>query len=113
MRCPTVKIVSPAAPHGWVVINESDRAAHHELWTGQERVAAPVTAPDASPAAGLAGEDDFGSDDPSLRVGKGPRGKFYVKSGKEHIHGPFETEELAFDALGVALAGGLNALDTP
>jgi hypothetical protein len=29
---------------------------------------------------------------PGLVVGKGPRGKWYVKNGKEIIEGPFETE---------------------
>ncbi len=28
-----------------------------------------------------------------LTVGKGPRGKFYVKRGKEIVSGPYETEE--------------------
>src|ERR1017187_523013 len=112
MRIPTVKVVSPAAPDGYIVINESDREPHHELWTGEERVAPPrgsfgwpitisddPTAPAAAPATGIQDEDDFGPDDASLRVSKGPRGKFYVKSGKEHIHGPFETEEEAMAAM--------------
>jgi hypothetical protein len=29
---------------------------------------------------------------PSLTVGKGPRGKFYVKRGTERIAGPFESQ---------------------
>lgn len=32
-------------------------------------------------------------------VGKGPRGKFYVKNGKELVDGPFETEDEANAAL--------------
>jgi len=31
----------------------------------------------------------------SLTVGKGPRGKFYVKRGKEIVSGPFESEAAA------------------
>ncbi|MGB6080227.1 MAG: hypothetical protein WBF99_12285 [Xanthobacteraceae bacterium] len=30
-----------------------------------------------------------------LTVGKGPRGKFYVKRGKEIVSGPYETEDEA------------------
>jgi hypothetical protein len=42
-------------------------------------------------ASGVRAEEE--TDD--LRVGKGPRGKFYVKRGKEILSGPFETEEEA------------------
>jgi len=34
-----------------------------------------------------------------LTVGKGPRGKFYTKRGKELVDGPFETEDEAKAAL--------------
>lgn len=45
-----------------------------------ERVAAGEVAAQESDASGLT-------------VGKGPRGKFYVKRGKEIVSGPYETEE--------------------
>jgi hypothetical protein len=152
LRCPTVKIVNPAAPDGWVVINESDREPHHKLWTGEapappyavpltdellkdlhgvimpvvsldglKDLADPIRAMGTAevsrgtggrggeavyPATDIAGEDDFGPDDASLRVSKGPRGKFYVKNGKEHVHGPFETEDEALGAM-------VGTLDTP
>lgn len=32
-------------------------------------------------------------------VGKGPRGKWYVKRGKEILEGPFETEDMAKAAM--------------
>lgn len=35
-----------------------------------------------------------------LRVGKGPRGAWYVKRGKENVAGPFETEDEAVAAMG-------------
>ena len=36
---------------------------------------------------------------PGLVVGKGPRGKWYVKRGKEIMEGPFETEAMAKAAM--------------
>lgn len=43
-------------------------------------------------AAGLPPEADAPD---GLHVGKGPRGKFYVKRGKEIVSGPYETEDAA------------------
>lgn len=43
----------------------------------------------------MASGEKSGSSQPSgesLAVGKGPRGKFYVKRGKEIVSGPYETE---------------------
>lgn len=37
---PTVKVVSPSAPGGFIVINESDLTAEHEIWT--ERPVRPI-----------------------------------------------------------------------
>lgn len=31
--CPTVRVVSPEAPDGFKVINESDLTAEHEIWS--------------------------------------------------------------------------------
>lgn len=51
-----------------------------------ERVASGEVATPAEPAAvGASG----------LTVGRGPRGKFYVKRGKEIMSGPYETEDEA------------------
>ena len=36
-----------------------------------------------------------GGDDAELTIGRGPAGRWYVKRGKERIHGPYETEEEA------------------
>jgi len=41
----------------------------------------------------------IGSASGDLTVGKGPRGKFYTKRGKELVDGPFETEDEAKAAL--------------
>ncbi|MGB3389550.1 MAG: hypothetical protein WBA88_16380 [Pseudaminobacter sp.] len=49
-----------------------------------ERVAAGVTQP-------VSDEGERKAE--GLAVGKGPRGKFYVKRGKEIVSGPYETEE--------------------
>lgn len=45
-------------------------------------------------AAGLPPEDDVEADAKAgnLTVGKGPRGKWYVRRGKEIVSGPYETE---------------------
>ena len=48
-----------------------------------------IYAPRAEPVPVVASE---------LIVGKGPRGKFYVKRGKEIITGPFDTEDDAIAA---------------
>lgn len=42
--CPTVRVVSPESPGGFKIINESDLAPEHELWTDAdpERVKAAV-----------------------------------------------------------------------
>ena len=29
---PTIKVVNPASPGGFTIINESDRQPHHEIW---------------------------------------------------------------------------------
>lgn len=49
-------------------------------------------------AAGLLPEDDAEAETSktkNLTIGKGPRGKFYVKRGKEIVSGPYETEDEA------------------
>lgn len=107
MRCPTVKIVSPESPGGYIVINESDRAPHHELWNGKMsdklKTLSSLTelgaALDAPFEVDVATNEETPSHDAPLRVAKGPRGKFYVKRGTSHIEGPFDTEEEAEAAL--------------
>lgn len=34
---PTVKVVSPSAPGGHVIINERDLTPEHEIWTGEAK----------------------------------------------------------------------------
>lgn len=49
-------------------------------------------------AAGLPPEDDAEAETSkteNMTVGKGPRGKWYVKRGKEIVSGPYETEDEA------------------
>lgn len=75
---PTIRVANPGAPGEFMIINECDLGGHHELWT------------------------DAAASDSALFVGKGPRGKFYVKSGKELIAGPFETEADAHAEMGRA-----------
>lgn len=77
----TVRVVNPATPQGFMIINESDLRDHHELWSDEP----------APPA-----DDSAGS---HLRVGKGPRGKWYVWLEREKIEGPFDVEADAVAAL--------------
>jgi hypothetical protein len=81
MLLETAKIVSPVSdenPYGFIVINKSDLTDEHELFVEE------------------ADEDDQAS---GLHIGKGPRGKLYVKRDKERVAGPFETQEEAEAAL--------------
>lgn len=78
---PTVRVVNPAAPDGFVIINETDLRDDHELWREPEPAEAMPMALDVP-----------------LTVGKGPRGAFYVKRGRETVAGPFDSEEAALDA---------------
>lgn len=75
---PTIRVVNPAAPDGFVIINASDLRDDHELWREPEAMPMAVDVP--------------------LTVGKGPRGAFYVKRGREIVAGPFDSEEAALDA---------------
>ncbi len=72
MILPTVAVHHPLDPSVRMLINESDLSEEHTLWD-------PVEADD-------------------LRVGKGPRGKWYAYRGQERAFGPFETEIEAMDA---------------
>jgi hypothetical protein len=62
----------------------------------------------------LINEDEFNPDfhelldedsTAGLHIGKGPRGRLYVKNGKDRVAGPFDTQEEADAALQVKLAG--------
>lgn len=75
---PTVRVVNPASPDEFMIINESDLTADHELW---------ADAPAGS------------------RIGKGPRGKWYVWFGRERAEGPFGTEAEAEAALSTRSGG--------
>lgn len=80
MQIETVRIVSPVSdenPLGYIVINASDLTEEHERFGG---------------------EDDEDAE-PGLHIGKGPRGRLYVKRDKERIAGPFETQDEADAAL--------------
>lgn len=121
---PTVKIANDDAPGGFVIINESDLCDHHRVWMNGE---APLTtAPPwdlvlvegaVGPNSGSGGgstlpppyEIEIGAQ-PSpgykpvehaepLRVAKGPRGKFFVKRGKETLTIGFDNEQDACDQL--------------
>lgn len=77
---PTVRVVNPAAPDRFMIINASDLRDDHELWSdGPAKMDEPI-------------ESD-------LRIGKGPRGKWYVWRGRERAEGPFDTETEADAAL--------------
>lgn len=41
MRIPTVRVKSDVSPGGFVVINESDRAPHHEIYKEEQVAASP------------------------------------------------------------------------
>lgn len=73
MILPTVRVHHPLDHDVCMVINESDLTDAHVLW-------GEALASDA------------------LRVGKGSRGKWYVKSGRDNVAGPFDTESEAEDA---------------
>jgi len=75
--CPTVKVVSKDAPGGFVIINESDRKPHHEIWTGTQAKPSPQ-APQTT--AGVfkeaqATEATGKPASPSLNLGQQPGGR--------------------------------------
>ena len=130
---PTVRVVNPAAPDGYMIINASELRNGHKIWTddmagqsvlpaGKADSARDAKVADSAASAGkveLAGDGGNGSlevsensgsvevfdasgrpaESADLRVGKGPRGKYYVLLGKERVEGPFETEEDAQKAI--------------
>ena len=98
---PTVRVRHPDDPDTLMIINAGDLRDGHVLWPEDELVepSESVAALDAT----LSHQDDepneeagvevgAAEDDQPLRVGKGPRGKWYVKRGKDNVAGPFETE---------------------
>lgn len=85
---PTVKVVSEHAPDGWVVINQSDLMAHHQLLANG---VVPVQLSHAGTGWVPPGP---------LRVAKGARGKFYVKRGKETLTVGLDSEAGAHALLG-------------
>lgn len=80
---PTIRVVNPTAPSGFMLINERDRTADHELWT-------PEMVDRQSVDDGLS---------VNRRVGKGARGKWYGWVGAERKVGPFDTDVEAAAAL--------------
>jgi len=79
---PTVRVVNPNAPESFMLINEADLCDGHELWNDG-------VSDDAMTSAFGPSNAERHMD---LRVSKGPRGRWYVKLGKEIVEGPFETE---------------------
>lgn len=70
---PTVRVVNPAAPDEFMIVNESD-LGDHELWQDEAGASAQAI---------------------ETRVGKGPRGKWYVWHGRDRFAGPFDDEAAA------------------
>ncbi len=83
---PTVRVVNPNAPRSFMIINASDLSDDHEPWSDER---------DES-------DELVGSD---LRVGKGPRGKWYLWLGRERAEGPFDTEAEAQSVLSARNGG--------
>lgn len=76
----TVAVRHPADSSVRMVINEDDLTDRHVLW--------------GEPGDGV----DHDMTPASARVGKGPRGKWYVIRGQERVAGPFDTEADATSA---------------
>jgi hypothetical protein len=80
MQCETVRVVSPITDDndlGYIIINKSDMTDDHTLFEEEPEPAA-------------------------LHIGKGPRGRLYLKIGTERVAGPYETQEEADAALAAA-----------
>jgi hypothetical protein len=103
---PTVRVVNPAAPGEYKIINEFDLKPHHVLWS--DGAAAPATppansslpAPSSAPAAlrdplDHDGDGRKGGSAPLATAGKGPGGRWYVKRAKEIVSGPYPDESAA------------------
>lgn len=109
---PTVRVVNPAAPGEFKIINEADLKPHHVLWSeGAGAPPAAEKAPAAPPANPLPpsppapavprdpldhdGDGRKGGSLPLATAGKGPGGRWYVKRAKEIVSGPYPDESAA------------------
>lgn len=70
--------------------SDAEMARRAEVQAIRNRHYERVAAGEASPVVEEAEPTASG-----LTVGKGPRGKFYVKRGREIVSGPYETEDEA------------------
>lgn len=125
---PTVRVVNPAAPGEFKIINASDMKPHHVLWSDGAAETPPAAlgddqthnpsdkADDDAPAALPAspsvpqsppaprdpldhdGDGRKGGSLPHVKAGKGPGGRWYVKQGKEIVSGPYPDEGAALAA---------------
>lgn len=70
--------------------SDAEMARRAEIQAIRNRHYERVAAGEAAPA-----NDEGKRETEGLTVGKGPRGKFYVKRGKDIVSGPYETEDEA------------------
>lgn len=70
--------------------SDAEMARRAEIQAIRNRHYERVAAGEAQPA-----NDEGERRAEGLTVGKGPRGKFYVRRGKEIVSGPYETEDEA------------------
>lgn len=106
---PTVRVVSPVSPGGYIVINASDLRDDHEIWEDVEREpdtddgsSASALFPHTSPH--LEGRvvqnqiiNEQGSEALPLQIVRGPRGRFFVKRGPMSFHGGNVFQSQGFD----------------
>lgn len=70
--------------------SDAEMARRAEIQAIRSRHYERVAAGEVQPA-----DDDGEHKTEGLTIGKGPRGKWYVKRGKEIVSGPYETEDEA------------------
>ena len=70
--------------------SDAEMARRAEIQAIRNRHYERVAAGEVSPVS-----DDAEQAGSGLTVGKGPRGKFYVKRGKDIVSGPYDTEDEA------------------